>query len=82
MDSVGFVAHLGVVRTGSLVRVVVIFDEVVDFCCALCGFVWLPQSNSVGEIAQNHIASCISVYAVPLFVHRIELKKKDTMFDA
>ena len=48
MDSVGFVAHLGVVRTGSLVSVVVISDEVVDLLCS-CGLAWLPLSNSVGK---------------------------------
>ena len=48
VDSVGFGAHFGVVRTGSLVSVVVISDEVVDLLCS-CGVALLPLSNSVGK---------------------------------
>jgi len=48
VDSVGFGAHFGVVRTGSLVSVVVISDEVVDLLCSR-GVAWLPLSNSVGK---------------------------------
>jgi hypothetical protein len=50
VDSVGFVAHFGVVRTRSLVSVVVISDDFVDFflLCS-CGLVWVPLPDSVGK---------------------------------